>query len=109
MATVDYSGEWQYIEGVEDVMLLMKNPQKAPVAEVKALRGDPSRKEVSAASSYGWPAVDMVFVLWVETMSGYEPTHGDKVKDAENVTWTILSASKEKFGAQYRVLVKRDV
>jgi hypothetical protein len=93
---------------VETVTFTQQNPATAAVATAKALRGDPSLKDIAAGESYGWGGIDSVFVIWSSTIPGKEPKHGDTITDAAGKVWTILSAALQRFSTQYRCLVQRN-
>lgn len=106
---VNYNGEWEFIDGIEDVILQSLNPEGETAESGKGLRGNVTWKDASVVANYGHSRADLVFVLWTATLGGLIPKHGDKIEDENGDVYTILVAEMNRNGSQYRCITTKDV
>lgn len=104
-----YSDSYSHTDGVEDVTYTPVHPSGAAVTDVKALRGDLSRQELFRGSVAGIEPTDLIFTLWDATLSGNTPTGGDVITDADNVSYTIRSASRAVWNTQWLCICYQQV
>lgn len=112
--SVDYSGEWLYIDGVEDAGYQFGAQRQwrssaltAPSNGVKVRRGNPNKSDMVAAAALGvkLETTDMMLTIWSETL-----TDGATLFDPQQADFVVLSDGRARIlnltrtvdGAQWR-------
>lgn len=105
--SVDYSGDYQFIDGIETVSLTPQNPAAAAITGVSATRTTLSKDPTVPGDAYSGESESIVFFLWTATTSSTTPKPGDYITDASSVVHVITSVSTRSDGAQYRCLTNK--
>ena len=113
---VDYSDDWNYVDGVEDAgyefcpqRVFRTSTPTAPGSGVKVRRGNPSKADLIGVTAMGIKieTTDMTFTVWAETLvdngttTRVEAERGDYLVPADG-RWRILNLTKTVDGAQFR-------
>lgn len=120
---VGYSGDWQWVDGVEDAGYEI-GPQRvfrvstptAPASGVKMRRCSPTNPDLVSATAMGvgLESTDMTFTVWAETLADpntstrIEPAIGDLLLPTDG-RWRILNFTKTVDGAQFRCYCRLSV
>jgi hypothetical protein len=116
LLSVDYQGDWQYLEGIESVTFTF-GPQRYTSQTVsgnvsKAKRSALTERDIAiAASTFGWEPEDMTLVVWAETIVDttgviIEPKIGDKFT-AFDTDWIIKSIKRTVDLSEWRCYVRK--
>jgi len=116
LLSVDYEGDWQYIEGVENLTFSF-GPQRYTTQVVsgnvaKGKRSALSERDiVMAASTFGYEPEDMTLVVWAETIVDttntiIEPKIGDKFA-AFDSDWIVKSIRRTVDLSEWRCIVRK--
>ena len=90
---VDYGNDWQWVDGVETLTLLPRDPADSSITGVKAVRASVSEAAASLGGDYGPEPRLVLFYVWVGTLSDYTPNQGDRINDDSGASWVIASTS----------------
>ena len=106
----DYSGEWQYIDGVEIGQVQPQNPTRAVIKNVAMRRGEIGRNTLAtlggAAGGIAIQPTDQQFNFWVATLGGYTVMNGDLFIDSNQNLWTCLAVKQRADNAQGIAIVR---
>ncbi len=97
----DIAGDWQYIEGVEDVRLITAHPDGAGVRGVKALMKAMGGDPLEDSGAFGVDPNSVTWHLWEETLEGVIPANGDTIRDRRGDNWTIVSVGYSPRSGRY--------
>lgn len=105
--TVDYGGDWAWVDGVETASYVQPDGVTSGGAAVKVKRGALTRPELSGTSLALSPS-DVVFVVWVSTLDTgtIEP---EGVLTVDSVAYTVLDVQHRGDGAQRIVRTRKRV
>jgi hypothetical protein len=106
--TVDRSNEWQYVDGVEDLIYTPNNPAAPPTAALKAKRSHPLTQGNSGAVMGNEP-VTVHWHIWIGTMGAVVPKGGDFLTDEDGVKYTIESFFLVPDQSQYKIFTTKNV
>ncbi len=104
---VDYTGEWNYIDGVETGSVQPQNAPAAPILNVKMRRGEVSRSMLGVVSGgLAIQPTDQQFAVWTATLAGYTLQNGDFLTDGNGTVWTCLLVKQRADNAQATAVVR---
>lgn len=106
----DIASDFTLFDGLETVTLTPRNPDGAPVVNVKGLRRVAQQRNI-AASPGAMPCepTDLVWHVWTATLGGAVPKNGDTLTDAAGTVWTIVELQLTTLGTRYRAVCRRQV
>ena len=104
----DIAGDWQYIEGVEDVTFTPRNPDAAPIPNVKALRRELSKSAQYLGASAGIEPTDVPWHLWATTLGAVVPKNGDTITDPAGIVWRIKSLTFSPRTSRFHCMCRQD-
>lgn len=103
---VDYSGDWQFVDGVETGVVQPMNPPNAPITGVAMRQADFTMKDLVQLGGGGGGSLqieptDILLVLWPATLNGYVPKNGDFVTDGTGEKFVVLTLLRRPDKAQW--------
>lgn len=98
---VDYSDDWQWVDGVETLTITPQHPTATEITGVKGVRASVSEAAASLGGDYGPEPRLVGFYVWVDTLGGYTPNQGDRVTDESSNVWVIASTSLRSDESQW--------
>lgn len=101
--SVDYGGDYAFVDGTETVTLTPK-PTGTAVTTVKASRSSLGRAELTAGGVIGASPGDVIFYLWDDTLGGTIPKTGDFITDADGTSYVIRTVTLRSDEVQWRCL-----
>lgn len=108
----DIAGDWQHIEGVEEVTFTPQNPAGAAIANVKALRRQLSRGAQFLGGAAGIEPTDVPWHLWkygaagAEKLTSVKP--GDKITESGGTSWRIISFTFSPRTNRWQCICRQD-
>ncbi|MBT7069655.1 MAG: hypothetical protein HN975_02040 [Anaerolineae bacterium] len=85
---IDYSNDYEFVDGIEEISLTPQNPTGAEITGISAVRSTVDRKEKQQFASIGTNTGDVLFVIYLATTST-EPVEGDLITDDEDVDYIV--------------------
>lgn len=103
--TVDYSGDWRFVDGVET---LTYTPPTGTASTVRGCRATSARSGLGGGDLYQPEPTAAIWYLWTDGFSA-TPAVGGTLTDASSTIWTINAATLRSDGTQWSVscVVKR--
>lgn len=105
--SVDYSEDWQWVDGVETLSITPKDPASSPIDSVQGVRTSVLESGSPLGADYGPSPESVTFYVWAATLGGYVPNQGDIVTDESSISWVVDSTSLRSDAAQRRLLCVR--
>lgn len=100
--SVDYGGDYQYVDGTETVSLRPRNPNQTVVASVSANRTSTSGATPGYSDAFSVAPDSVTWFLWNDTLSSTTPDDGDWIIDANSVNYVIQNVQLRSDGVQWR-------
>lgn len=102
----NYSGDYAYIPGVEN-LTLTKVANGATLSGV-GRKGSITVQDIQGGQAVGVSPKDCSFILWLGTFGDYTPVNGDRLtRSSPAETWTIVVIGTRSDDEQCRVVCKK--
>lgn len=102
-----YGNDHQWFNDIESLTLTTNNPTGYSVSNVKGLRQTNDQREITGGD-FGSEHKHAIFFLWDSTL-GSDPKNGDKLTDADSVSWTVQTTTEMGREPRWRVLCTKQV
>jgi len=103
--SVDYSGDWQHVEGVDNAQYTLPDATTPAYGSVKIRIGSFTRSDY--AGGFGVSPRDVPITIWLETLDVEPRING--VLTVGGVDYTIIGVlSRRPDGAQMRLQCRRE-
>lgn len=107
--SVDYSDDWQWVDGVETISLTPSNPSASAIVGLKAVRASVNEAAVSLGGDYGPEPRIVQFYVWTDGLDDHVPRQGWKLTDEANVSWSVVSASLRSDATQWSLACVKQI
>jgi len=104
--SVDYSADYNYVDGIETISLTPQNPAATAITGIKAVRSTVNLSEVQQYGSIGTNTGDVLFVIYLATTTT-APLDEDLITDAAGVKYIVQSVRMLADEGQARTVCKQ--
>jgi hypothetical protein len=103
--SVDYSGDWAYVDGIESMTLTPKPSGTA--RSIHGCRMTVSNPAGAGGGDYQPEPTSTVFYVWAAGLSGSVPKVGDELTDGAAVVWVVRDVTRQSDVSQWGLTCSR--
>ena len=103
--SVDYSEDWQFVDGIETLTL---TPQSGSAKTVRGCRTTVTNPAGSVGGGYQPEPTLTVFYVWDSSgLGNYVPMIGDRITDGASVNWIVGNVTRQSDVSQWGLSCSR--